>query len=107
MVCRLRRGAGSVTPTTSHTRASGPVAGSAPNAPKEVARVINSTLTMTAQRPSFGMPTYGPTLGARVAVPASAVASVSTCARIRHIGGLGLAAKGDFPGTRAWRPPSC
>ena len=34
---------------------------------------------------------------------------VSTCARIRHIGGgMGLATvKGDFPGTSAWRPPTC
>ena len=34
-------------------------------------------------------------------------AQVSTCARIRHIGDMGLTTKGDFPGTSAWRPPTC
>jgi hypothetical protein len=69
--------------------------------------VINSILTMTAQRPTSGMPTYGPSFAARIAVPASAFAAVSTCVRVRHIGDMDLAAKGDFPGTRAWRPPTC
>lgn len=72
---------------------------------------MNSTMTwtMTAQSPSFGMPAYGQTSVERVAVSALADAQVSTCARIRHIDGLGLVTgtKGDFPGTRAWRPPTC
>jgi hypothetical protein len=70
----------------------------------------NITRTMTAQSPSaFGMPAYGQTSVERVAVPALAGAQVWTCARIRHIDGTGLvmATKGDFPGTRAWRPPTC
>jgi hypothetical protein len=76
--------------------------------------MINTTRTMTAQSPAFGMPAYGhrsvePISVVRVAVPATAVAQVSTCARIRLEGGMGLVAgtKGDFPGTRAWRPPTC
>jgi hypothetical protein len=72
-----------------------------------VARVISNFNTMTAQSPSFGMPAYGHAVGALIAVPATAVASVSTCARIRFIGGMDLATQGDFPGTRAWRPPDC
>lgn len=69
--------------------------------------MITNIHTMTAQSPSFGMPAYGPALGAFIAVPASAVASVSTCARVRLNGDMGGATTGDFPGTRAWRPPSC
>jgi hypothetical protein len=69
--------------------------------------VITNILSMTAQRPTFGMPTYGPSFAARTAVPAPAFASVSTCVRVRHIDGMGLAAKGDFTGNPAWRPPTC
>ena len=72
---------------------------------------MNSTMTwtMTAQSPSFGMPAYGQTSVERVDVSALAGAQVSTCARVRHIGDMGLvtATKGDFPGTSAWRPPIC
>jgi hypothetical protein len=64
-------------------------------------------LTMTAQSPTSGMPTYGQTSVARVAISAVAGAQVSTCARVRHIGDMALATKGDFPGTIAWRPPTC
>ena len=40
--------------------------------------------------------------------PAVAGDQVSTCARIRLIGDMGLTTvKGDFPGTSAWRPPTC
>jgi hypothetical protein len=75
---------------------------------KEVARVI-SNKTQTASTPSFGMSAYGQTSIEVTAVPAVADVQVSTCARIRHTGGaMGLAAlKGDFPGTSAWRPPTC
>ena len=38
---------------------------------------------------------------------ASAGVQVSTCARVRLIGDMGLTTKGDFPGTSAWRPPTC
>jgi hypothetical protein len=72
-----------------------------------VARVINNINIRTAQSPSFGMPAYGHAVGAFIAVPATAVASVSTCARIRLVGGMALETKGDFPGIRAWRPPGC
>jgi hypothetical protein len=42
------------------------------------------------------------------AVSAPIGVQVSTCARIRLVGGMGLAAAKDtFPGTRAWRPPTC
>jgi predicted lipase len=72
-----------------------------------VARVISNINIRTAQSPSFGMPAYGHAVGAFTAVPASAVASVSTSARVSLIGGMALATKGDFPGIRAWRPPGC
>ena len=69
--------------------------------------MINTIKNRTAQSPSFGMPAYGHAVGALIAVPASAVAPMSTCARIRLVGGTALEMKGDFPGTRAWRPPGC
>jgi hypothetical protein len=75
----------------------------------EVARMININRTMTAQSPSFGVPAYGQTSVEATAISAFAGVQVSTCARIRHIGGgMGLAAtKDEFPGTSAWRPPTC
>ena len=69
--------------------------------------MISNINIRTAQSPSFGMPAYGHAVGALIAVPASAVASVSTCARVRLIGGMASETKVDFPGTRAWRPPGC
>ena len=47
----------------------------------------NITRTMTAQSPSFGAPAYGPTSLEARAVAAFDAVQVSTCARIRHIGG--------------------
>jgi hypothetical protein len=71
--------------------------------------VISNKFQQTAQTPSFGMSVYGQTSLGVCAAATTAGVQVSTCARIRHIGGaMGLAAvKGDFPGTRAWRPPTC
>ena len=70
--------------------------------------MINMTRTMTAQSPSFGVPAYGHTSVERVPDAAFAGVQVSTCARIRLVGGMGLAAAKDtFPGTSAWRPPIC
>ena len=71
--------------------------------------MISTKSQMTAQTPSFGMSAYGQTSVEFRAVAPIAGVQVSTCARIRHTGGaMGLAAvKGDFPGTSAWRPPSC
>jgi hypothetical protein len=71
--------------------------------------MINITRTMTAQSPSFGAPAYGPASFEVMGVAAVAGVQVSTCARTRHIGGgMALATvKGDFPGTSAWRPPTC
>jgi hypothetical protein len=75
---------------------------------KEVARMIKTNRTMTAQSPSFGMSAYGQTSLEASAISAFAGVQVSTCARVRHIGGMGLAATtDDFPGTSAWRPPTC
>lgn len=65
-------------------------------------------LQKTAQTPSFGMSAYGPASFEAAAIPATAGVQVSTCVRVRHIGDMGLATEqGDFPGTRAWRPPTC
>ena len=74
--------------------------------------MISTKFQKTAQTPSFGMSAYGQTSGTRVefrAIAPAAGVQVSTCARIRQTGGaMGLVAvKGDFPGTSAWRPPSC
>jgi len=72
--------------------------------------VISTKLQKTAQTPSFGMSAYGPaSFEIRALAPTAAGVQVSTCARIRHTGGVvGLATlKGDFPGTSAWRPPTC
>jgi hypothetical protein len=71
---------------------------------------INITRTMTAQSPSaFGVLAYGQTSVEPAGIAALTGAQVSTCARVRHIGDMGLVTtvKGDFPETRAWRPPSC
>jgi hypothetical protein len=69
--------------------------------------VISIINIRTAQSPSLGMPAYGHAVGSFAAVPASAVAPVSTCARVRLIGDMAVETKNDFPGTRAWRPPGC
>jgi hypothetical protein len=71
--------------------------------------MFNNIHTMTAQSPAFGVPAYGHSSVVRWA--ALADAQVSTCARISLIGEMGLTTdvtrKGDFPGTTAWRPPTC
>lgn len=71
--------------------------------------MISNKFQNTAQTPSFGMSAYGPASLEVQAVAAVAGVRVSTCARIRHLGGaMGLATiEGDFPGTSAWRPPTC
>jgi hypothetical protein len=70
--------------------------------------MITINRTMKAQKPSFGMSAYGQTSLEATAISAFAGVPVSTCARVRRIGDMGLAtAKGDFPGTSAWRPSTC
>jgi hypothetical protein len=69
--------------------------------------MISNIHTMTAQSPSFGVSAYGPASLEVQAVSAVAGVQVSTCARVR-LGGMALATtKDDFPGTSAWRPPTC
>ncbi|MGA8246983.1 MAG: hypothetical protein WB797_08765 [Nocardioides sp.] len=68
---------------------------------------MSNTLKTTAQSPISGMPAYGQTSVARAAISGLAGAQVSTCARVRHLGVMGLTTEGDFPGTSAWRPPTC
>jgi hypothetical protein len=80
--------------------------------PKEVARMLKTNRTMTAQSPSFGVSAYGQTSIEAAAISACAGVTdlrVSTSARIRQTGGvMGLGATDKaFPGTSAWRPPSC
>jgi len=56
------------------------------------------------------MSAYGPaSFEIRALAPTAAGVQVSTCARIRHTGGvMGLGATDEsFPGTSAWRPPTC
>ncbi len=70
--------------------------------------MMNKIPTMTALSPAFGVSAYGHSSVVRGAsVAAVAGTQVSTCARIRLIGDMGLTTKGDFPGTNAWRPPTC
>jgi hypothetical protein len=68
--------------------------------------MISTIPAKTAQSPAFGMPIYGQTSVEHTAVPAFAGVQVSTCARIRFIGGTALATKDDVPETTAWRPPT-
>jgi hypothetical protein len=73
-----------------------------------VARVISNKFQKTAQMPSFGASAYGQASLEAPAVSAVTGVQVSTCARIRHIGGgMALTTMGDFPGNPAWRPPTC
>ena len=70
--------------------------------------MMNKIPTMTALSPAFGVSAYGHSSVVRGATCAPvAAAQVWTCARISLIGDMGLATKGDFPGTSAWRPPTC
>jgi hypothetical protein len=71
--------------------------------------MIKNIQTTTALSPAFGVSAYGHSSAVRGAAGAPAAdAQVSTCARIRLMGDMGLAAAKDtFPGTRAWRPPTC
>ena len=70
--------------------------------------MITTNRTMTAHSPSFGMSAYGQTSLEGAAISAFAGVPVSTCARVRITAAMGLGAtKGQFPGTSAWRPPTC
>ena len=73
--------------------------------------MIETNRTMTAQSSwlgtGFGASAYGQTSVEAAAISAFAGAQVSTCARVRHTGDMGLATSKGFPGTSAWRPPSC
>jgi hypothetical protein len=84
---------------------------------------VNSTkLWMTDRTPSaFGMPISGPAFGATLASTTGATAGcgAATTIRVRERAAIILAAptgasrgdlglvQSDFPGTRAWRPPTC
>ena len=69
--------------------------------------MISNKTWMTAQTPSFGMSAYGQTSLEASAISAVAGGQVSTWAQIRLMGDMGLTTKDDFPGTNAWRPPTC
>jgi hypothetical protein len=77
--------------------------------PKEVATVNSTKLWMTAQTPScFGMPISGHDFGASIPATESRLAT-TTVVRDRAAAAQG-AVKGGmayFPGTSAWRPPTC
>jgi hypothetical protein len=71
--------------------------------------MMNAKLAMTAHTPSrFGMPICGPDFGATT--PAAAAAPVvrervlGTADAVK--GAMGLV-QSYFPGTSAWRPPTC
>lgn len=56
--------------------------------------MINNLLTMTAQTPS------------RTRMPISGTDFCATAVR-EHYVAAGVLATGSFPGTSAWRPPTC
>ena len=71
---------------------------------------MNSMIpTMTATKPSFGMPACD------VAASTHAYLGMGSATRLRDLGGIATgrcfvtvaAAQGAFPGTTAWRPPTC
>lgn len=69
---------------------------------------MNKNMTsMTALKPSFGMPVYGATLAT------SACTGRVVSDRARQLGVIAVdavvvtTAQGAFPGTTAWRPPHC
>lgn len=58
----------------------------------------------TDQTPSrFGMPIDGSTYG--MTCTDATLAPAAT--RDRHVAGVARLVKGAFPGTSAWRPPTC
>jgi hypothetical protein len=70
----------------------------------------SNKLWMTAQTPScIGMPIYGSAFGTRgtTAAPVAGLVAVATDVRDRHVAGVQSLAMGTFPGTSAWRPPTC
>ena len=73
--------------------------------------MINNNTTMTAQIPSrFGMPAYGHALRRARCSPSRPCRrrpGVDVRPQAAIVGDMGLATKGDFPGTTAWRPPTC
>jgi hypothetical protein len=76
------------------------------NAPKEVASMNSTKLWMTDLTPScFGMPISGHAFGtAATSVVRERIGATVTTGAVKQ----GLAAtQSDFPGTTAWRPPSC
>jgi hypothetical protein len=63
--------------------------------------MISNKTQMTAQTPScIGMPSYGSAFGT------AGNAALVTVVRDRHIVAA-ASLKGAFPGTSAWRPPTC
>ena len=91
-------------------RAHATLARSAPDMQKEVDRMNSITITMTAQTPScFGMPIDGSASGITGGTTAAwaGVGTVATDVRDRHVAGVQSLAMGTFPGTSAWRPPTC
>lgn len=75
--------------------------------------MFKTMTTMTAQIPSsFGMPTSGHATGSTLG---RLVASVDVCAiaapvvrERKAVAGIGTGlVQGYFPGTTAWRPPTC
>lgn len=66
--------------------------------------MISTTTRMTAHTPScFGMPISGATTGA---AQGATGATPLTVVRDRYVGAARVV-KGAFPGTTAWRPPTC
>ena len=72
--------------------------------------MTSTTTLMTAQIPSYvGMPASGHALGSDARIAGSAAAFVAPTCVVRDrkaVTGTGLV-QGYFPGTSAWRPPTC
>jgi hypothetical protein len=69
---------------------------------------VNSINTqMTAQTPTrFGMPISGSAYATARGAAQGTTGAVALAVRDRHVAGAALV-KGAFPGTPAWRPPTC
>jgi hypothetical protein len=75
--------------------------------------MIKTMTTMTAQIPSsFGMPTSGHATGSTLSRTAGSVEACAFAAPVvrdrKAVAGIGTGlVRGYFPGTTAWRPPTC
>lgn len=70
--------------------------------------MFSNQLSTMAQTPSrFGMPMCGSAYGTARDLGTTLSASGTAIVRDRHVTVARTLVKGAFPGTSAWRPPTC